>query len=65
MINATTCSTMTETLHPFDLSLEDVLEAQRIYDPSLDDNIDEVYELIRDHNDITIAAEFHHHITNV
>jgi hypothetical protein len=58
-------TSMTETTNRFDLGLEDVLEAQRIYDPSIDGSIDEVFELIRDHNQITTDAEFHHHITHV
>jgi len=56
---------MTETTNRFDLNLEDVLEAQRIYDPSIDGSIEEVFELIRDHNQITTDAEFHHHLTYV
>lgn len=56
---------MTDSLHPFDLSIEDVIEANRIYDPSVDDSIEEVYELIRDHNEITTTAELHHLLTNV
>lgn len=56
---------MNDRLHHFDLSVEDVLEANRIYDPSVDDSIEEVFELIRDHNEITIAAELHHVLTNV
>lgn len=59
-----TLTLMTETINRFDLSLEDVLEAQRIYDPSIDGSIEEVFELIRDHNQITTDAEFHHHITH-
>lgn len=58
-------TSMTETTNRFDLSLEDVLEAQRIYDPSIDGSIEEVFELIRDHNQITTDAEFHHHLTYV
>lgn len=57
--------TMTDPIHAFDLTVEDVLEANRIYDPSLDDSIEEVFELIRDHNEITIDAELHHLLTNV
>jgi len=34
---------MTDTINRFDLGLEDVLEAQRIYDPSIDGSIEEVF----------------------
>lgn len=56
---------MTDPIHAFDLTVEDIIEANRIYDPSLDGSIEEVFELIRDHNQITTNAELHHHLTNV
>ena len=56
---------MTDPIHSFDLTVDDILEANRIYDPSLDGSIEEVFELIRDHNQITTNAELHHHLTNV
>lgn len=54
-----------DTANSFGLNFGEILEANRIYDPSLDDSIEEVYELIRDHNEITISAELTHHLTNV
>jgi len=56
---------MTDSIHAFDLTTEDIIEANRIYDPSLDSSIEEVFELIRDHNQITTNAELHHHLTHV
>lgn len=56
---------MADLIHSFDLTVEDILEANRIYDPSLDDSIEEVFELIRDHNEITTNAELHHLLTHV
>lgn len=56
---------MTDPIHAFDLCVEDILEANRIYDPSIDGSIEEVFELIRDHNEITTNAEFRHQLTNV
>ena len=57
--------TMTDPIHSFDLTVDDILEANRIYDPTLDGSIEEVFELIRDHNQITTNAELHHHLTHV
>jgi hypothetical protein len=54
-----------ESTTPFDIDLDDLLEVNRIYDPSLDDSIEEVYELIRDHNEITITAELNHLLSHV
>jgi hypothetical protein len=54
-----------ESTTPFDIDLGDLLEVNRIYDPSLDDSIEEVYELIRDHNEITISAELNHILSHV
>jgi hypothetical protein len=54
-----------ESTNSFDLDLGDLLEVNRIYDPDLDDSIEEVYELIRDHNEITITAELNHLLSHV
>ncbi len=56
---------MTDPIHAFDLTVDDILEANRIYDPTLDGSIEEVFELLRDHNQITTNAELHHHLTHV
>ena len=48
-----------------DIEYSELLEVSRIYDPDLDDSIEEVYELLRDHNEITISAELNHLLTHV
>lgn len=40
----------------YGISEEDVIQANRWFDPSIDDSIEEVFELIRDHNEISTTA---------
>jgi hypothetical protein len=48
-----------------DLDQELALEAARIYDPELDANVREVYELLQDHHLISVTAELTHYLTHV
>jgi hypothetical protein len=40
----------------YDLTPEEVLEAGRLFDDSIDDSIEDVYELLRDHKELTTIA---------
>jgi len=41
------------------------LEAARLYDPEIDANVREVYELLQDHQLITVTTELTHLLTHV
>ena len=40
----------------YGISPEEVLEACRWFDVSIDDNVDDLFQLIADHNEITTTA---------
>lgn len=40
----------------YGITEEEVILANRWFDPSIDDSIEEVFELIRDHNEISTTA---------
>lgn len=40
----------------YGITEEKVILANRWFDPSIDDSIEEVFELIRDHNEISTTA---------
>ena len=42
-----------------------LMEAVRLYDPAIDANVGEVYELLQDHQLITVTAELTHLLTHV
>jgi hypothetical protein len=48
-----------------DLDMDLAIEAARIYDPELDKDVREVYELLQDHHLISITAELTHYLTHV
>ena len=42
-----------------------LMEAARLYDPAIDANVREVYELPQDHQLITVPTELTHLLTHV
>ncbi len=42
-----------------------LMEAARLYDPEIDANVGEVYELLKDHQLITVTTELTHLLTHV
>lgn len=49
----------------YDLTMDEVLYAHTLYDPAIDDSMDELYELVSDHNRISTTAELTHLLTHV
>lgn len=42
-----------------------LIQAARLYDPAIDANVGEVYELLQDHQLITVTTELNHLLTHV
>ena len=40
----------------YGITPDDVILGSRLFDDSIDDSVEEVFELLRDHNEITTAA---------
>ena len=53
------------TMAKYDLTLNEVLYAHTLYDPSLDCTMEEVYELVSDHKMISTTAELVDLLTHV
>lgn len=54
-----------EVMEEYDLTFDEVLYAQALYDPAIDDTVEELYELVSDHNLISTTAELTHLLTHV
>ncbi len=54
-----------QIMEQYDLTLDEVLYAHTLYDPSIDDSMEELYELVSDHNLISTTAELTHLLTHV
>ena len=54
-----------QIMKQYDLTMDEVLYAHTLYDPSIDDSMDELYELVSDHNLISTTAELTHLLTHV
>lgn len=54
-----------QIMEQYDLTFDEVLYAHTLYDPSIDDSMDELYELVSDHNLISTTAELTHLLTHV
>ena len=54
-----------EIMEQYDLTMDEVLYAHTLYDPAIDDNMEELYELVSDHNLISTTAELTHLLTHV
>ena len=54
-----------QIMEQYDLTMDEVLYAHTLYDPAIDDSMDELYELVSDHNLISTTAELTHLLTHV
>lgn len=54
-----------QVMEQYDLTFDEVLYAHTLYDPAIDDTVDELYELVSDHNLISTTAELTHLLTHV
>lgn len=54
-----------QIMEQYDLTMDDVLYAHTLYDPAIDDSMEELYELVSDHNLISTTAELTHLLTHV
>ncbi len=54
-----------QIMEQYDLTMDEVLYAHTLYDPSIDDSMEELYELVSDHNLISTTAELTHLLTHV
>lgn len=54
-----------QIMQQYDLTMDEVLYAHTLYDPSIDDSMEELYELVSDHNLISTTAELTHLLTHV
>ena len=54
-----------QIMEEYDLTMNEVLYAHTLFDPSIDDSMEELYELVSDHNLISTTAELTHLLTHV
>jgi len=54
-----------QIMEQYDLTMNEVLYAHTLFDPSIDDSMEELYELVSDHNLISTTAELTHLLTHV
>ena len=54
-----------QIMEQYDLTFDEVLYAHTLYDPAIDDSMEELYELVSDHNLISTTAELTHLLTHV
>lgn len=54
-----------QIMEQYDLTMDEVLYAHTLFDPSIDDSMEELYELVSDHNLISTTAELTHLLTHV
>jgi hypothetical protein len=54
-----------QIMEQYDLTMDEVLYAHTLYDPAIDDSMEELYELVSDHNLISTTAELTHLLTHV
>ena len=54
-----------QIMEQYDLTMDEVLYAHTLIDPSIDDSMEELYELVSDHNLISTTAELTHLLTHV